>query len=175
VQELTISVSEILGRPGEYRDISISKPVEGLEVALAHVGPRPLSAGLRLESVVEGILATGRVEALADLECARCLKSLTAPVEVEVCELYTAPGHEAEDDAYRVTGTEIDLEPMLRDSVTLALPLHPLCREDCAGLCARCGKDLNEGACECVEDTTDPRWEALSSLRAKLESHTAGS
>jgi uncharacterized protein len=97
---------------------------------------------------------------------------MTALVEVEVCELYTAPGHEAEDDAYRVGGTEIDLEPMLRDALTLALPLNPVCREDCAGLCAHCGKDLNEGACDCVEDTTDPRWEALASLRAKLESQS---
>lgn len=166
-------VAEILGRPGEYRDISITKPVEGIEVPLAHVGAHPLAAELRLESVVEGILATGRVEALADLECARCLKAMTASIEVEVCELYAAPGHEAEDDAYRVGGSEIDLEPMLRDAVTLALPLNPVCKPDCAGLCAHCGKDLNEGACDCVEDTTDPRWEALSSLRAKLESHSS--
>lgn len=171
MQELTVPVAEILGHPGQYRDISITKPVPGLEVPLAHVGERPLAAQLRLESVVEGILVTGGVEAEADVECARCLRQLTAPVEVEVCELYTAPGHEAEADAYRVTGTEIDLEPMLRDAVTLALPLNPVCRDDCAGLCARCGKDLNEGACDCVEDTSDPRWAPLAALREKLESN----
>jgi uncharacterized metal-binding protein YceD (DUF177 family) len=171
VQELTVSVAEIIGRPGQYRDISITKPVPGLEVPLAHVGERPLAARLRLESVVEGILVTGGVEAVADLECARCLKGLTESVEVDVCELYTAPGHEAEDDAYRVTGMDIDLEPMLRDAVTLALPLNPVCRADCAGLCARCGKDLNEGACDCTEDTSDPRWAPLAALRDKLESN----
>jgi DUF177 domain-containing protein len=61
---------------------------------------------------------------------------------------------------------------MMRDSVGLALPLNPLCRDDCAGLCARCGKDLNEGACECVDDDIDPRWDALAALRERLESHT---
>lgn len=172
MQELTVPVSEILGRPGEFRDISVTRPLDGLGVALAHVGDRPLDARLRLESVIEGILVTGRVEATADLECARCLTAVTAPIEVEVCELYTAPGHDAEDDAYRVTGTELDLEPLLRDAVTLALPLNPVCRATCAGLCARCGKDLNEGPCDCVEDTSDPRWEALSSLRAKLEARS---
>ena len=172
MQELTVPVAEILGRPGEYRDISISKPIEGLEVSLAHVGEHPLAAELRLESVVEGILVTGNVEALADMECARCLTKLTSSVAVDVCELYTAPGHEAEEDAYRVSNMEIDLEPMLRDSVTLALPLNPICREDCAGLCARCGKDLNEGPCNCTEDTTDPRWAPLAALREKLESQT---
>jgi uncharacterized protein len=122
--------------------------------------------------VMEGILATGSIEGETSLECARCLKGFSSAVEVEVCELYTAPGHEAEDDAYRVQGTEIDLEPMLRDAVGLELPLNPLCRVECAGLCARCGKDLNQGACECVEDETDPRWDALAEVRAKLESQS---
>jgi uncharacterized protein len=172
VRETTVSVAEILGRPGEYRDIPVSHPVEGVEVALAHLGTRPLTGSLRLESVVEGVLVTGSIEGRVELECARCLKAFSAPLEVDVCELYTAPGHEAEPDAYRVVGTEIDLEPMLRDEAGLALPLNPLCRTDCAGLCARCGKDLNEGACGCVEEVTDPRWDALSELRAKLESQS---
>lgn len=169
MQELTVSVAEILGRPGEYRDISISKPVEGIDVTLARVGDHPLAASLRLESVVEGVLVTGSVEARADMECARCLKPLSSSIEVEVCDLFAGPGHEAEDDAYRVTGTEIDLEPMLRDAVTLALPLNPVCSEGCAGLCARCGKDLNEGPCACTEDTADPRWAPLAALREKLD------
>lgn len=172
MRESTISVAEILGRPGEYRDVQVAQPVEGLEVALAHLGPRPLAGLLRLESVIEGILVTGSVAGRVDLECARCLKGFTAPLEVEICELYTAAGHEAEADAYRVQGSDIDLEPMLRDAAGQALPLNPLCRTDCAGLCARCGKDLNDGACGCVEEETDPRWDALAELRAKLESQT---
>jgi uncharacterized protein len=172
VRESMVSVAEILGRPGEYRDVPVAHPVEGLEVALAHLGTRPLTGTLRIESVVEGVPVTGAVAGEVDLECARCLKGFSAPLEVEVCELYTAPGHEAEADAYRVAGTEIDLEPLLRDAAGLALPLNPLCRTDCAGLCARCGKDLNEGACGCVEDVTDPRWDALAEVRARLESQT---
>lgn len=172
MRETTISVAEILGRPGEYRDVPIAHPIEGVEVALAHLDTRPLTGSLRLESVVEGVLVTGTVSGRVQQECARCLKAFSAPLEVEVCELYTAPGHEAEPDAYRVTGTEIDLEPMLRDETGLALPLNPLCRPDCAGLCARCGKDLNEGACDCVEDETDHRWDALAEVRARLESQT---
>jgi uncharacterized protein len=57
---------------------------------------------------------------------------------------------------------------MLRDAVTLALPLRPLCREDCKGLCARCGNDLNAGPCDCGGDDIDPRWEALAALRERL-------
>jgi uncharacterized protein len=172
VRETTISVAEILGRPGEYRDVPVAHQLEGVEVALAHLDTRPLRGSLRLESVVEGVLVTGSVSGRVEQKCARCLEAFSAPLDVEVCELYTAPGHEAEADAYRVTGTEIDLEPMLRDAAGLALPLNPLCRPDCAGLCARCGKDLNDGACGCVEEETDPRWDALAEVRARLESQT---
>jgi uncharacterized protein len=89
---------------------------------------------------------------------------------VELCELFVAPGHEAppEEEAYKVDGLEIDIEPMLRDAVVLALPLTPVCSEGCKGLCARCGQNLNEGGCACRDDDMDPRWAALSDLRDKL-------
>ena len=102
--------------------------------------------------------------------CARCLQPITTDVELDVCELFLAPGHEAppEEEAYEVQGMDIDLEPMLRDNLTLALPLNPVCREDCAGLCATCGKDLNTGACDCTDEEIDPRWAGLAELRDKL-------
>lgn len=172
MRESMVSVAEILGRPGEYRDVPIAQSLEGVEMALAHLEARPLTGTLRLESVVEGVLVTGSVAGRVGLECARCLTAFTAPLEVQVCELFAAPGHEGDPDAYRVAGSEIDLEPMLRDAAGLELPLNPLCQPECAGLCARCGKDLNQGACGCVEESSDPRWDALSELRARLESHT---
>jgi uncharacterized protein len=98
------------------------------------------------------------------------LTGLEDVVTVDVCELFVAPGHEApaEEEVYRVEGLEIDLEPMLRDALTLALPLNPICRSDCKGLCAHCGKNLNEGPCDCTDDDIDPRWAALSELRDRL-------
>lgn len=170
VGDLKVSVAEILGRPGEYRDVRVASELEGVETALARLDPHEVRGDLRAESVVEGILVTGRVEARTALECSRCLESFSGDVQVEVCEMFVAPGHEgADDDAYPVTGTEVDLEPMLRDAVTLALPLKPLCREACEGLCPTCGKRRDEGPCECREDETDPRWAALSALREQLE------
>ena len=169
VQKFTISVAELLGRPGEYRDISVREPLEGVSSTLARLDERPLLAELRAESVVEGILITGEVEAPATLRCARCLKEFSSEISVELCELFVAPGHEtAGEDPYRVRGTEIGLEPMLRDAVTLSLPLRPLCRPDCKGLCPRCGTDLNQGPCGCVDDEADPRWADLDVVREML-------
>jgi uncharacterized protein len=170
VQELRVSVAEILGYPGEYRDIRLDRPISGVRTALAHVTERPVHAELRAESVVEGILMTGTVRAGTTLSCARCLDEFPSEVGLELCELFAGPGHETsvEDEAYRVEGNEVDLEPMLRDALTLALPLHPLCLEECPGLCARCGRRLDVGSCDCFQEETDPRWAELDALREKL-------
>ncbi len=170
MQELRVSVAEILGYPGEYRDIRLDRPISGVRTALARVTEGPLHAELRAESVVEGILVTGTVRAGTTLSCARCLDEFPSQVGLELCELFAGPGHEAsvEDEAYRVEGKEVDLEPMLRDALTLALPLHPLCREECPGLCARCGRRLDVGSCGCFQEETDPRWAELDALREKL-------
>jgi len=171
VQDLRLSVAEILGRPGEYRDISLRRRLPGVGMALARLDDGGILGELRVESVVEGVLVTGKLESTTVLECARCLTEFSSDVTLRVCELFAGHGHEASDDedVYQVENTEIDLEPMVRDAVTLALPLNPLCREDCAGLCSTCGTDLNEGACDCKDDARDPRWAALSDLRERLE------
>ena len=170
MQDLKVSVVEILGKPGANRHISITKPLPGVRLNLAQLEEQPIAAELTLESVVEGVLVTGPVAGDVRCSCARCLTEFQAAVEVDVCELFAGPGHlQEEEDVYRVSGEEIDLEPMLRDELTLALPLNPLCRDDCKGMCARCGRELNDGACDCTEDTSDPRWAALDEVRAKLE------
>ena len=172
MQDLRVSVVDILGRPGHHRLISISQGLPGVRVALARLSADArVSARLRLESVVEGILVTGPTSAPVTFECARCLKEFGGTVELEVCELFAAPGHlDSEDDAYRVEGEEIDLEPMLRDAVTLALPLKPLCDPECRGLCAHCGKEMALHTEDCIEDGIDPRWAELDAVRAKLQS-----
>jgi uncharacterized protein len=171
VHGLTLSVAEILGRPGEYRDVTVRKPLPGVAVTLARLSDRRLEADLRIESVVEGVLVTGPVHGDVELKCRRCLEEFDSSVALRVCELFVSSTTErgAEDDVYRVAGTEIDLAPMLTDAVALALPLNPLCRPDCKGLCAQCGEDLNEGACDCRDDGIDPRWADLAPLRAHLK------
>lgn len=171
MHDFSISVADILGRPGEFRDITISHPISGVQTALARLSEAPVKGELRAESVVEGILVSGRAGGTAELTCARCLKGFSSEIEVEVCELYAAPGHleDTDEDVYATSGTEVDLEPMLVDALTLALPLNPVHDEACRGLCARCGTDLNISSCDCTDDEIDPRWEALAALRHKLE------
>jgi uncharacterized protein len=81
-----------------------------------------------------------------------------------VQELYQV--RPSSEDAFPFDGEQLDLEPMVRELVSMELPLMPLCRDDCAGLCSICGVDRNEQQCSCAIDERDPRWAALDALRS---------
>jgi uncharacterized protein len=133
-----------------------------------------LELDLRLEAVMEGVLVSGTVRAPLEGECGRCLEPITSEFEGEFQELFvysdTRSGGEADEDERRLEGDLIDLETVLRDAVVLALPLSPLCREDCPGLCSECGARLAEvGLDHRHDDAVDPRWAALQGLKEEQE------
>ena len=165
---LIFSVADILGQPGRQRDLVVVAPVHDAGVGLARVEDHPVEARLCAQSVVEGVLVTGAVRAVATADCARCASSVPLELALELCELFVPAGHELADEAYQMSGTDIDLEPVLRDALTLALPLNPLCGADCKGLCSGCGRDLNQEACVCAGDDMDPRWAGLEEIKVKL-------
>ncbi|MDP2480901.1 MAG: DUF177 domain-containing protein [Candidatus Palauibacterales bacterium] len=116
-----------------------------------------------------GVHVTGRLEAPVQVDCRRCLKPLRRTIELDLDLLYDRSVREqdSEGQVYPLEGGSgtLDLMPALREQVVLALPPYPLCREDCAGLCPRCGTDWNEGRCDCVLTEPDPRWDVLRKLR----------
>jgi uncharacterized protein len=120
---------------------------------------------LRLESVVEGVLVTGTATVALRGECVRCLGGIAGEQQIDVQELYVYPGSDAtEEEASRLEGDLLDLEPLLRDDVVLDLPFQPLCREECLGLCVDCGANLNSEPDHSHESAVDPRWEKLRAL-----------
>ncbi len=127
---------------------------------------------LRLESVVEGVLVTGTARVHVEGECVRCLDPVTSEQEVRVQELYVYPDQDVDDEeAERLEGDLVDLEPLLRDAVVLGLPFRPVCRDDCPGLCPECGARLADDPGHRHEEG-DPRWAALSALRDQQDSTT---
>lgn len=122
----------------------------------------PVRLELRLESVLEGVLVTGTAQARAVGECVRCLQTVELPLEVDLQELYAYPESDAEEDeAERLVDDRIDLDPLLRDAVVLALPFRPLCSDDCVGLCPTCGARLADDPEHAHDEQADPRWAAL--------------
>jgi len=119
---------------------------------------------IRLEAVMEGVLVTGTARTPLRGECARCLEPVAQTIEVRCQELfsYEQGTGDADEDGYALDGDLLDLEPVLRDALVLALPLAPLCRQDCPGLCAECGALLAQAGPEHGhERAIDPRWARL--------------
>ena len=160
-----------LGRqPGSFRDEKrTARAPDGLGSGLALVpAGGDVALDLRFEAVTEGVLVTGSAVAPLSGECARCLEPLNATTEVSFQELYRYMPDDGEDKADEelfLDGDWLDLGPVFRDAVVLALPLSPLCREDCPGLCAECGVRLAEaGPGHGHGEDIDPRWGPLRQL-----------
>ncbi len=121
---------------------------------------------LRLESVSEGVLVTGTACGETAGQCSRCLEPVEDTVTVFLTELFAYPDSEtdnttADEDVFRVEDDSIDLEQALIDAVGLELPMSPLCREDCPGLCPDCGVALDSAEPGHAHDKIDPRWAGL--------------
>jgi uncharacterized protein len=158
-----IDVRDLVESPGAFRAVRVEEAIPGLATELALVPEdRRIAAEMLLESVTDGIVVTGPVSGSMKLSCARCLKPFDRDFEIQVQELYAAAA-EPDGDEYPLVEGQVDLEPLIRDVVVLAMPFAPLCRPDCGGLCARCGGDLNLGECTCQPDA-DPRWAPLADL-----------
>ena len=140
-----------------------------LGIAVIAVPPgSPVELDLRLESVIEGVLVTGSATVTLRGECVRCLIEISSSQEVDIQELYVYPGSEAtEEEASRLEGDLIDLEPLLRDEVVLDLPFQPVCRPECAGLCVECGVRLDDHPGHTHAPSIDPRWAALRALEGE--------
>lgn len=114
-----------------------------------------------------GVHLTGQLEATLRLECRRCLNEVPTDVQVELDLLFDPEREEEGAEGvypYESNGRRLDLKPALREQLLLEVPGYPICREQCAGLCPKCGIDLNEDECDCTLREPDPRWDALREL-----------
>ena len=109
----------------------------------------------------------------ANYQCDRCGCEYKTDVQNSYQLVYLFGNEQENDDSFNLVYLPVDADKIeitndVRDYALLAIPMKKLCREDCKGLCPRCGKDLNEGDCNCAEKEIDPRWEPLKKLRNKL-------
>lgn len=129
-----------------------------------------------LEVVDGGVVVTGTITSTWVGECRRCLRPVSAPLVASVREVFErvprVRGADLDDadetETYPLTGDSVDLVPLVRDALLLELPLAPLCRSDCAGLCPICGADRIEQPCDCAEPPSNPAWAVLDILRTAV-------
>jgi uncharacterized protein len=169
------STREMGRRPGIMRTVTRTVPAPGTEnpdEAIGLVGVLAIPPGsdveldVRLEAVSEGVYVSGTAAARLAGECSRCLDELDEDIEVRVEELFAYPDSVTEettdaDEIPRLVDDQVNLEQTVRDAVALELPLAPLCRDDCPGLCPECGGRRADLGPDHGHETLDPRWAAL--------------
>jgi len=165
----SVDLRELGRRAGSMRqlDRTLSAP-ENWRVELIGVpAGADVHLDLRLESVMEGVLVSGEVDVPLVGQCARCLDPVEDRLRLPVQELYAYAGSTTsetseEDEVRLVEGDHLDLEPLIRDSVVLALPLAPVCTDDCGGLCVDCGQRLDDLPADHAHEVVDSRWAGLA-------------
>lgn len=183
---LVFDTHELGRRPGALKRLTRSADAPkdlGIDGVIGVPEGAPVELDVRLESVMEGVLVTGTARATAEGECVRCLEPLTLEVDADFQEMFSYPDaddrnrsktadpvDDAEDDEdrYFLEDGLFDLESVLRDAVVLALPMQPVCKETCAGLCSECGIRLDENPGH-HHDVVDARWAALQGLAETVQ------
>jgi uncharacterized protein len=164
---LIVNVIELLRWPGTVKEVHCQVAVADVEFDDDRIVDVDVDVDLHLESLSNGVTVHGTAKATWAGACRRCTVPLEVRETVDVAELYQRVPEDP--DAYGIDNDQIDLLPMVRENLLLAIPLAPLCRPDCPGLCPQCGIELSEASCECSTDTSDPRWAALDALRGNLD------
>lgn len=168
-----VNAADLLRRPGTERDFQSCVDPSELDIEDDRFVPdRPVEISLHLESLSNGIVVRGEIGVSWRGVCRRCLIAVTDRTLAPIHELFQLAV--TDPDAFAVIDEQLDLGAMVREHALLILPDGPLCRVDCAGLCAHCGVDLNEDRCDCTVEHIDDRWAALNALRSeRIETDTA--
>jgi len=166
---MKIDLANIVGTPGERGCFSISEPLAPTE---SYTPAGPVTGELIVENTGSLLLVHGTLHALLRVPCARCLTEAELPLDIEFMEEFASQGTAAdvetmdrdEPETAAISDFVLDAGEFARQQMVANLPMALVCRPDCRGICPTCGKDLNEGACECEPTPTDDRWEKLQDL-----------
>jgi uncharacterized protein len=173
---MQINVSQQLkASTGYVREYDIAEVMDilGLDVSSLIEGK------VKLTRTNRGILVQGKLYSKVPVECSRCLKTFDYPLTINIEEEFfpvidvnTGIPLELPEESGDFIIDEhhiLDLSEAIRQNALLAVPMKPLCREDCAGLCVTCGKNMNESPCDCSREEMDPRWSKLVELASEAK------
>jgi uncharacterized protein len=161
---LVVHVGDLLKRPGTRKPVHREVVLRDVAVSVARVPDEaPVEVDAVLESMADSVVASGAARAPWRATCRRCLREIEGTARAEFREVFER--HPTEGETWPLSGDQADMTEMVREEMVLALPLAPLCRDDCRGLCPECGADRNEVDCGHAVADADPRWAALDDLK----------
>ena len=172
MSHLIIDVSDIIEHRGAEKEFAGSISFEAAKMGERQVEfAEPAAVSGVLRNVSHGILAEGRVTAVVELECSRCLDKFVQPIAIDLEELFVShperQGGEEEKEVFPIIGNKIDLGPAVYQLILTEIPFKPLCRPDCAGICPVCGRNKNKYPHICQEEAVDIRMAKLKNLFKK--------
>ena len=168
VGPLKVAVLDLMRRPGSQRHVATTVHLEGLVVGDSLILPSsPIDVSVTCESQSNSITVLGSLTAPWAATCRRCLVPVAQVLTIQVDEVFDKRSEDG--DSYPLEIDFIDLEPMVRDLILLELPIAPVCREDCAGLCPDCGINRNDATCACDAKLAPGPWDALDGLKLSDE------
>jgi uncharacterized protein len=134
---------------------------------------------LKIQKIKERVLINGHAEAAGTVSCGRCLKEFQYPIssnfsveylpDKEHRELTEHELRQGELDTSYYKDDEIDLENLIREQILLAVPMKPLCKTECLGICPKCGENLNVRLCTCSTKEIDPRLAKLKEFKQSMK------
>lgn len=168
---LRLDVSYLVkGSPGTWKEFDFNFPQLVISPDLEL---KEIKGEIGISVTEDGVVAEGKLDAITDLACSRCLDEYLQPIKVQFTEIFSA--HIADKSDFEQgeqplpADGSIDLGPILRDYAVLDIPIRQVCREECKGLCPTCGLNLNEEDCGHRQESIDPRMERLRELLDKEE------
>ena len=168
VLRMNIDLSWLRHHPKDLEVFNLEKQYGDLEIAKdVHLLDR-VAVELEVTNTGRLMVGKGEIRATLELQCDRCLKPfrrrVKLPFNVEFCPEENRSFFKDEETFVYFTEPQVDIEPVVLESIVLSLPLRALCSPDCKGLCYMCGQELNLAECNCQEKEIDPRWEALKKI-----------
>lgn len=168
MEQAYIDVSELLEHPGAELGVSGEVRLDHTKLGEETVEfARPFRFSLKLTNVSEGLMIEGTTAGEVVLRCARCLEKIDIAIAVDFSELAVV-GETGVEDNFPIEAGKIDLAPIIFQNIMVEIPMRPLCRSDCAGLCVECGKNLNEEPHAHEKDTVDERLAPLKEYFRKM-------
>lgn len=175
---MRLNISSLAGRKGACFQVNRELPSNFVEAA-PEVSKvlGPILAQLTVTNTGEGYLVTGDLSLEVELRCSRCLKpSQTTLITSIEEEFLNHPKSQHEqlfwDDEFLVDGCELDTTSLIKESILVSIPMKPICRADCLGLCPTCGANLSEEGCDCSSAEIDIRLAPLSKLLQTMSETT---
>ena len=168
---MRFNVAQLLKKAtGSSRRYQMREEIRGIDPDL--IMREPLVGQIEMVRTADGILVRGELTTAVELQCDRCLEPFIQRVEFKIEEEFhpaidmkTGAQLPSEEETRIDEHHILDLTELIRQSIFLTLPMHPVCQLNCLGLCDRCGQNLNQGPCDCKESMVDPRLEILRKLK----------